>query len=398
MRLLRSTLLVLTALACKPSEPPVPIIPPSDEVTTRSQDHMSTYVTISIAAPESKPVLDAIDAAFGEIRQLQDVLSEWRDKSEISKVNASAGKGPVTVSQELFDVIQLARDVSVASNGAFDITFASLHGLWDFRSFRPQVPDPAELAERVKLIDYTKVALNPENRTVALGIEGIRMGLGGIAKGTIVDRASATLKARGYVNHLIVAGGDLYASGRKASRPWNIGVRAPKGRGLYATIEVENEGMATSGNYERYFIKDGVRYHHILSPETGMPARGVSSVTVMAPSAGLADAFSTAVFVSGIDKGIALANLRPDLEALVFDDVEFAPTATLGMKTRLENVGAGTPDKDAESPVKEDDGAATDGTTDDKKPPEPEPAAPKKSETPTKPPATETPATKGAAP
>lgn len=372
MRLIFSAVLVVTAFACKPSEPEVPVIPPSDEVTTRSQDHMSTYVTISIAAPESQPVLDAIDAAFAEIRRLQDVLSEWREDSEISKVNAQAGKGPVTVSQELFDVIQVAHDVSTASSGAFDITFASLHGLWDFRSFKPEVPDPVALAERAKLIDYSKVGLNPQTRTVTLGAEGMRMGLGGIAKGTIVDRASAVLKQRGYVNHLIVAGGDLYASGRKASRRWNIGVRAPKGRGLHATIEVENEGMATSGNYERYFVKEGVRYHHILSPETGMPVRGVSSVTVKAPSAGLADAFSTAVFVLGIEKGLALATQRPDLEALVFDDENFEPTATPGMQTRLENVGAMAPVKDAESPVAEDAKTATDGTTDEKKPPAPE--------------------------
>lgn len=351
MRLIPSTLLLATASACKPSEPPPTMVPPSDEVTTRSRDEMSTYVTITIAAPESKAVLGAIDAAFTEIRRLHDLLSEWRDDSEISRVNASAGRGPVEVSAELFDVIELAREVSVASRGAFDITFASLHGLWDFRSFRPEVPDPAELAERVALVDYTQVSLDRKARTVHVQRPGMRLGLGGIAKGTIVDAASEVLKRHGYAHHLIVAGGDLYASGRKASRRWNIGVRSPRGRGLYATIEVENEGVATSGNYERYFVKDGVRYHHILSPKTGMPARGVSSVTVKAPSAGLADAFSTATFVLGVEDGIALAGRRPNLEALVFDDVEYEPIATPGLLARLEKVGATPPAQDAESPV-----------------------------------------------
>jgi thiamine biosynthesis lipoprotein len=344
--------LLSLVFACRAKEPPPqpPVVPPSDEVTTRSQDQMSTYVTIRIAAPESRAVLDAIDAAFAEICRLQEVLSEWRPASEISKVNAAAGKGPVVVGEELFEVIELAHEVSRTSGGAFDVTFASLHGLWDFRSLKPELPDPAALAERVELVDYSRVSLDPAQRTVALEIAGMRIGLGGIAKGTIVDAASAVLTARGYVNHLIVAGGDLYASGRKASRRWNIGVRDPRGRGLHATSEVENEGVATSGNYERYFIKDGKRYHHILDPTTGMPARGVSSVTVIASSAGLADAYSTAVFVLGKEEGIALARARPNLEALLFDDTEYAAVATPGMRARLAGVVAPSA-QDAESPV-----------------------------------------------
>jgi thiamine biosynthesis lipoprotein len=150
-----------------------------------------------------------------------------------------------------------------------------------------------------------------------------------------VDGASRVLEAKGYVNHLIVAGGDLYASGRKKSRKWNVGVRSPDGRGLYATLEVENEGVATSGNYERFFIKNGVRYHHILDPKTGLPARGTSSATVLAKNAMLADAYATAAFALGPTRGVELAERVGDLEVLIFDDEAYQPHVTAGLDARL---------------------------------------------------------------
>lgn len=321
------------ACKTKPAQPP-----PSDEVTARRQDHMSTYVTISVATPESPEVLAAIDAAFAEITRLESLLSEWRPDSEISKVNDAAGVSAVKVGAELFSVIKTADDVARASNGAFDITVAAFSGLWDFRSLKRELPSDAAINERLELIGFRRVRLDAKAHTVGLEKQGMRIGLGGIAKGYAVDGASRVLKDRGFINHLIVAGGDLYASGRKASRKWNIGVRSPGGQEIYATLEVENEGVATSGNYESFFIKDGTRYHHILNPQTGRPARGVSSATVIAKNATLADAFATAVLVRGMRQGLALAVERPDLEALLFDDEKFATVATPGIDARLERL------------------------------------------------------------
>ncbi|MEE8410728.1 MAG: FAD:protein FMN transferase [Myxococcota bacterium] len=335
-----AVLAVAVAIAGCDTKPAV--LPPSDEVTARRQDHMSTYVTISVAAPESPKVLAAIDAAFSEIKRLEALVSEWRPTSEISKVNDAAGRSAVKVSFELFGVIETANEVARASRGAFDITVAAFSGLWDFHSLKPELPTDAEVAKRLELIGYRRVRLDAKTYTVELEKRGMRIGLGGIAKGHAVDGASRVLEEHGFVNHLIVAGGDLYASGRKASRKWNIGVRSPDGQGIYATLEVENEGVATSGNYERFFIHGGKRYHHILNPETGHPARGVSSATIIAKNATLADAYATAVFVRGMRDGLALAADRPGVEALLFDDETFTAHATPAMDARLERVEPGS--------------------------------------------------------
>jgi len=323
--------LMLAGQGCK--KPP---LAPSDEVTIRRQDHMATYVAVSVAAPESPKVLEAIGAAFAEIDRLEALLSEWEPKSEISRVNNNAGIKAIPVGKELYSVIESAMGVSEASHGAFDITFQALHGLWDFHSLSPKIPDPAAVKARVKLVDYRQVHLNATDHSVMLANEGMKMGLGGIAKGYAVDAASRILQERGFHNHLVVAGGDLYASGRKKSRLWKIGVRSPKHPGMYATLEVQDEGVATSGNYERFFIKDGVRYHHILDPKTGMPARGLASVTVDAKNAMLADAYATAIFVLGKKQGLELARSDSSVETLVFDDQSYAATATKQLDARLE--------------------------------------------------------------
>ncbi len=339
---MRAALLLSSLFACRAAPPPPS--PPSDQVTSRTREQMSTIVSVSVAAPESPAVLAAIDAAFAEIDRLQEVLSEWRPSSQLAELNRRAGEGPVTVDAELIETARIAREVAEASGGAFDPTWAALSGLWDFRAAEPRLPDPAELARRVGLIDYRQLTIDASRRTLALSRPGMKVGLGGVAKGYVVDRASATLTARGYPHHLVVAGGDLYAAGRKASKRWTIGVRAPQGVGLYGTLELEDQGVATSGNYERYFIKDGVRYHHILDPATGYPARGLSSVTAVAKSAALADAFATAVFVLGAERGLALAAARSDLEVLLFDDERFAARRSADLVVRVApTAAAGAP-------------------------------------------------------
>jgi FAD:protein FMN transferase len=336
----RHALLValLVSTACHEPGEPVPSQSASDIVTTRRQDQMTTYVSISVAAPESPAVLAAIDAAFTEVARLQDYLSEWKPESEIARVNSEAGKAPIVVSDELFHVVSRALEVSHATDGAFDITWAALWGVWDFKKM--QVPEPALVAARTRLIDYRQVELDAAKHTIRLKAAGMKLGLGGIAKGYAVDRASAVLSRRGFNNNLVIAGGDLYASGRRLSRKWNIGVRAPDGKGMVATLETQDEGIATSGNYEKFFIRDGVRYHHIIDPKTGYPTKGTSSVTVIAKDATTADAWATALFVLGQRQGIERAQNRGDLEALIFDDQKFEPATTPAMRSRLRLLSA----------------------------------------------------------
>ncbi len=299
-------------------------------VTVRHQQHMSTRVSISVARPESPAVLAAIAAAFAEVARIERQLSEWRADSQIAEINRRAGKGPVAVGPELFRMAELARAISAASGGAFDVTFAALDGLWDFDGRRPQLPDEAAVSARVARVDFRKLVLDPKQRTLRLAEAGMRMGLGGIAKGYAVDRASRVLRRAGFGDHLVVAGGDLYAAGRRGDRPWRIGVRHPRDRSIHAVLEVADQGVATSGNYERFFRIGGKRYHHLIDPRTGWPARGVSSVTVVAPDATRADGYATALFVLGVEDGMALAE-RQGLEVLYFD-ADFASHLSDGLQ------------------------------------------------------------------
>lgn len=305
-------------------------------VVVRRQQHMSTEVTISVAAPESLEVLRAIEAAFAEVARLTGVLSEWHPESETSAVNHQAGAGPVQVSADTLAVLAAASDVSQASDGAFDATCGALVGLWDFRSPNPKLPSAEQIAARLPLVDHRQVELDPGARTVRLKRQGMRLTLGGIAKGYIVDRASAVLRQRGFPNHLISAGGDMFAAGRRGARRWTIGIYHPRDRRVVSKLALENQGAATSGNYERFVIIDGVRYHHILDPRTGRPVRGLSSVTVVADSAMLADAYATAVFVLGRDEGLALAG-RQGFDVHAFDE-SFATFSTPTLRSRLRPV------------------------------------------------------------
>ncbi|MFC1654596.1 FAD:protein FMN transferase [Myxococcota bacterium] len=308
--------------------------PAGGDVTVRQEQHMGTYVTITISAAESEGVLAAIEAGFAEVKRLENVLSEWRPDSQISAVNRHAGKNPVRVGREVFRVFEMALEVSKKSDGAFDVTFAALGGLWDYKAKNPRIPDKKEIGKRARLVDYRQLVLNEKNRSVMLKKAGMRTGLGGIAKGYVVDRVSAVLAEEGYPNHLVIAGGDLYASGTRGYRKWRIGIRDPKNRGLYAAVEVHNEGVATSGNYEKFFYKDGVRYHHILDPKTGWPARGTASVTVFAKSAAEADAWATALFVLGPEKALKTA-AKEGLELFVFDE-GYKTSSTPGMQKRIQ--------------------------------------------------------------
>lgn len=308
--------------------------PEAQATTTRTEEHMSTGVSVTVAAPESPAVLEAIAAAFAEVARLETVLSEWRPGSEVSQVNARAGTTPLAVGPDVLANLQAGLEVGAASDGAFDMTVGALWGAWDFKWQAPKIPTPEELAPRLALIDYRKVHVDAAAHTVLLEKTGMKLALGGIAKGYTVDRVSALLKARGYPNHLVVVGGEVFGAGTKYGQKWRVGVRNPQTPDPYGTLEIQDEALSTSGNYERYFIRGGVRYHHLLSPRTGMPVHGLASVTVLAKTSTLADAWATALFVSGKERGLELAK-RQGLEVLFFDETDFETTASAGFAKRL---------------------------------------------------------------
>ncbi len=232
------------------------------------------------------------------------------------------GGGAVKVPDELFALLERGQALSELTGGAFDPTFATLADLWPLRSptFRP--PDPAVVEARLPSVGYRHLTLDPTKRTARLDDPRTRLGLGAIAKGYAVERAAALLRGRGFASFCLRIGGELYCAGEKApGRPWTVGVRDPRDpEAVVATLQVKDAAFTTSGDYERFAMHDGTRYHHIIDPRTGWPSRGVRSATLLARSPTEADALSTGVFVLGVDAGLALVERLPAAEAAIVDD------------------------------------------------------------------------------
>jgi thiamine biosynthesis lipoprotein len=250
-------------------------------------------------------------------------MTTWRDDSEVSQINANAGKRPVVVSEDTFAVIERSLWISELSEGTFDITFASMGKLWRFDEDRvAHIPDPGELAIARKRIDYRNIKLDKKARSVMLSQPKRRIDLGGIAKGYAIDRAAAILRKAGLRSFFAQAGGDLYVEGRKPwGEAWSVGIRDPRGAAddFFAMLPVENHAFSTAGDYERAFVKDGKRYHHIIDPRTGYPATASRSVTIWAKDALTADAIDDAVFILGHEKGLALVESLDDCGAVIVD-------------------------------------------------------------------------------
>jgi FAD:protein FMN transferase len=265
----------------------------------------------------------AIDAAITEMRRLEAILSEWRDDSEVGRINLQAGQW-VHVGPETAEVIEKSLWAGRVSEGTFDITFQAMSGVWRFGSAQtraPALPSPAEVTKLRALIDYRKVELDSKGSRVRIP-KGRKIGLGGIAKGYIVDRAVAILRRAGLTAFLVQAGGDLYGAGHKPDgAPWISGIQDPRAAqgAFFAAIELEDHAFSTAGDYARSFVLDGKRYHHIIDPRTGYPATASRSVTVHAPDAVTADMIDDAVFILGPEKGMKLAASLPDVGVVIVD-------------------------------------------------------------------------------
>jgi thiamine biosynthesis lipoprotein len=262
----------------------------------------------------------AFDEVFAEFDRLDALLSVWRDGSDVRRVNDAAGDHPVRVSDDTRTVLRDARQASEWTGGKFDITFGALSDIWRFDQDQDdRVPSDEAIAARLGLIDYSAVQVDDDSGTVFLPRRGMRIHLGGIGKGYAVDRAAAILRARGLADFMIQAGGDLYVAGRRNGRPWRLGIADPRNPDgpPFGSIELSNATFSTSGDYERFFIRDGVRYHHLLDPDEGRPARLCRSVTVVADRAVVADALSTGVFILGPDAGMALIERLTGIEGVI---------------------------------------------------------------------------------
>jgi thiamine biosynthesis lipoprotein len=260
----------------------------------------------------------AIAAVFDEFTRLDEKLSPYKSASELSLVNRMAAEAPLNISSELFHLLQQSHQYAELTQGAFDITFASIGHQYDYRTGKK--PDLQSTRRTLPLIDYRHIELDATNQTVHFLKKGVRIDLGGIAKGYAVDRGITLLRESGVEHALISAGGDSRLIGDHRGRPWHIGIQAPRERhAMVAVLPLSETAISTSGDYERYFEADGVRYHHIISPKTGHSARGVQSITILGPDATRTDALSTSIFVMGPEAGMALINRLSDIEAVIID-------------------------------------------------------------------------------
>lgn len=302
----------------------------------KSAELMYTNVSITVVAEDNMTAERAIDAAFESIAALESSMSSWTNTSEISEINRSAGNSSVEVSPETFELVSLSLEIARGTSGAFDPTVGPLMRLWDYR--KAMVPSIEDINKTLPVVDYRKISLDPMFQSVYMSETGMNYDTGGIAKGYAADVAVGVLKRRGITSGLVTVAGDIRAFGtREDGGPWKVGIRDPRGEtedDIMATLALKDEAVSTSGDYERFFMKDGRRYHHIIDPSTGYPAEGAMSLTVVAPRAVLTDGYATGAFVLGPEKGIE-ALKRQGLEGMAIS-TDGKVYITDGLRKRID--------------------------------------------------------------
>ena len=312
IRLIYVGILLLTASAADAQ---------SDSSYHRSLLLMGCRFDLTVVAPDRQRGEGYIDLAVAEIRRIERLISSWDSSSQTSAVNRSAGARPVKVERELFDLLQRAVGISRLTDGAFDVTYASVDKLWHFDGTLNEMPDSAAIRESVARIGYQKIAFDAEAGTVFLPETGMKIGFGAIGKGYAADRARTLLEQRGVKAGIINASGDLTAWGKQPDgSDWMVAITNPLNKAkAFAWLPVDDRAVVTSGDYEKFVTFHGVRYAHIIDPRTGYPATGLVSATVFAPRAELADALATAVFVLGTETAIDLVNQIPGVDVILVD-------------------------------------------------------------------------------
>jgi len=314
--------------------------------------YMDTLIQIKVYSEDAAKGRQALNQAFAAFERVDKAANRFQkadnslpgagDGSDVFKINENAGNKPVPVSDDTLKIIQRANYFAALSDGAFDITIGPVMDLWGFGHDAQQVPADEELSQALTLVDYRKVQVDPEQKTVFLGLPGMGVDLGGVAKGYATDEAVKALKEAGIRHAIINAGGNVYALGTKPDgSPWRIGVQDPRNpQGIIAVLAVSDRAVVSSGDYQRFFEQDGKRYHHILDPATGKPAGRVMQTTVITDSAMDADILSTTLFVLGMQEGLEFVHGLPATEA-IFVGLDKQVHYTEGLSGQLEFTGNG---------------------------------------------------------
>jgi thiamine biosynthesis lipoprotein len=312
-----SAFFALTLVACRAPAP----ASASRHLLERTHQTMGTELRVTASTEDDARAEAATAAVFREFDRLDDMMSVWKQGSDIARLNAAAGERAVAVSPETREVLRIARTISEQTDGTFDITFAALSGLWkfDYQDKDGSIPDAREIRKRLPLVNFRDLIVDDGARTAMLRRKGMRVNLGGIGKGYAVDRAVDILRRSGLRDFMIQAGGDMYVAGARGDRPWRVGIRDPRGPAdrIFAALDLSDATFSTSGDYERFFMKDGVRYHHIIDVRSGEPARLCRSVTLVTDRAVIADALAKGVFILGPDAGMALIERTPGVQGVI---------------------------------------------------------------------------------
>jgi len=304
----------ISCVRSAPSSPPARLI-------ERTHQTMGTELKVSVWTADEARADVAVAAVFAEFDRLDALMSVWKDGSDMSRLNASAGGRAVPVSAETREVLRIAHQISEQTGGTFDVTFAALSGLWkfDYQDKDGTVPDRREIRKRLPLVNYRDLVVDEGAGTALLKRKGMRVNLGGIGKGYAVDRGVDILRRSGLRDFMIQAGGDMYVAGKRGDRAWRLGIRDPRGPAdrIFAALDLTDGTFSTSGDYERFFIKDGRRYHHIIDLRVGEPATLCRSVTLVTERAVTADALAKGVFILGPDEGMALIERTPGVSGVI---------------------------------------------------------------------------------
>lgn len=290
-----------------------------DQMYKESRVLMDTYCTITVVSSSKEKARMAIDAGYAEIAKLDKYLNNFSQNSEISAVSKSAGAGPVKVSAETLDLMKKTIAISADTGGAFDPTIAPVLKLWKFsgRPASPTLPSGDAIKNALKVVDYRKIKVMNESSAIYLEDAGMELDLGGIAKGYAADRAVEALKDKGIKAALVAIAGDIRGYGLSTGgSAWKVGIQDPRPENansekpwedIFASVHLKDRAISTAGDYQRFFIRDGKRYHHIINPATGYPSEsGLISVSVIAPEGYMADGIDTAILILGAEKGMKL--------------------------------------------------------------------------------------------
>ena len=291
----------------------------ADSIYRRPLFLMGCDFSITVVAKDSVEANKYIDIAIEEMSRIEKLISSWDPNSETSAINKNAGIKPVKVSQELYGLIQRSLNLSKLTDGAFDITFASMNKIWKFDGSMTNLPSKGDVNASVKFVGYHQIELNPEQHTVFLKQKKSKIGFGAIGKGYAADKAKQLLMSLGVKAGIINASGDMNTWGKQPNgSSWKVAITNPLNKNkAFATLPLKNNAVVTSGDYEKYIEFNGERYAHIINPKTGYPTKGIISVTVFAPKAELADALATSVFVMGQETGLDRINQLPGIECIL---------------------------------------------------------------------------------